>query len=320
MSIFSSAARFGSNLIRKVKFRSPELLIGAGIVGAVGAAVIAVRRGVRWHQAATNELKHDLEVIHTAEKTSDRYSREDRVHDYAALIGKGVWSYTQIYGPSVLLGAASIVSILAGTGILRGRLAAVTSAAATAQAALDRYRQRVREKLGDDADSEFAHEVIGRKTKLKHEDGTKETQVTYHLVPSTGEWMPASPYSRLWDDSALEWSPNRELQYLTLRSLENHFNRELDVRGVVFLNDVYKALGLPMSKDAALVGWIKDYEKPKMAKLAAELGRVPGDGVISFGVFENESPSARAYLAGDDDRVVLDFNVDGVIYDLIPAL
>ena len=75
-----------------------------------------------------------------------------------------------------------------------------------------------------------------------------------------------------------------------------------------------------MSKDAALVGWIKDYEKPKMAKLASELGRVPGDGVISFGVFENESPSARAYLAGDDDRVVLDFNVDGVIYDLIPAL
>ena len=144
--------------------------------------------------------------------------------------------------------------------------------------------------------------------------------MTYHLVPSSGEWMSASPYSRLWDESALEWSPNRELQYLTLRSLENHFNRELDVRGVVFLNDVYKALGLPMSKDAALVGWIKDYSKTKMAKLAAELGRVPGDGVISFGVFENESPSARAYLSGDDDRVVLDFNVDGVIYDLIPAL
>lgn len=319
MSIFSSAAKFGSNLIQKVKFSSPELLIGAGVVGLVGAAVVAVRRGVRWHTAAKTEIAHDLETIKKAEG-SPQYTREDKVQDYARVIGKGVWSFTQIYGPSVAVGAASVASILAGTGILRGRLAAVTSAAATAQAALDRYRQRVREKLGDDADSEFAHEVIGRKTKLKHEDGTKETQVTYHLVPSSGEWMSASPYSRLWDDSALEWSPNRELQYLTLRSLENHFNRELDVRGVVFLNDVYKALGLPMSKDAALVGWIKDYEKPKMAKLAAELGRVPGDGVISFGVFENESPSARAYLAGDDNRVVLDFNVDGVIYDLIPAL
>lgn len=320
MSIFSSAARFGSNLVRKVRFRSPELLIGAGIVGVVGAAVVAVRRGVRWHQAATNELKHDLEVIHTAEKTSDRYSREDRVHDYAALIGKGVWSYTQIYGPSVLLGAASIASILAGTGILRGRLAAMTSAAATAQAALERYRARVREKMGEDADREFAFEVSPRKTKLKHEDGTKETQITYHLVPSSGEWMAASPYSRLWDENAMEWCANRDVQFLTLRSLENHFNQELNARGVVFLNDVYKALGLPMSKDAALVGWVKNYEKPKMAKLAAELGRVPGDGVISFGVFENESPSARAYLAGDDNRVVLDFNVDGVIYDLIPAL
>lgn len=320
MSIFSSAARFGSKIVQKVKFRSPELLIGAGIAGLVGAAVVAVRRGVRWHQAATNELSHDLETIKKASETSAEYSREDRVHDYAALIGKGVWSFTQIYAPSVLLGVASVGSILAGTGVLRGRLAAMTSAAATAQAALERYRSRVREKMGEDADREFAFEVAPRKTKLKHEDGSKVTQVTYHLVPSTGEWMAASPYSRLWDENAAEWSRNRDIQYLTLRSLENHFNRELDARGIVFLNDVYKALGLPQTKEAALVGWIKDYTKATMAKLAAELGRTPGDGVIDFGVFDGESPSARAYLAGDDDRVVLDFNVDGVIYDLIPGL
>lgn len=319
MSIFSSAVKVGSSLIQKVKFRSPELLIGAGVVGLVGAAVVAVRRGVRWHTAAKAEIVHDLETIKKAE-VSPQYTREDRVRDYAQVIGKGVWSFTQIYGPSVAVGVASVVSILAGTGILKGRLAAMTSAAATAQAALERYRARVREKMGEDADREFAFEVSPRKTKLKHEDGTKETQITYHLVPSSGEWMAASPYSRLWDENAMEWCANRDVQFLTLRSLENHFNQELNARGVVFLNDVYKALGLPMSKDAALVGWVKNYEKPKMAKLAAELGRVPGDGVISFGVFENESPSARAYLAGDDNRVVLDFNVDGVIYDLIPAL
>lgn len=319
MSIFSSAINFGGKIIQKVKFRSPELLIGAGVVGLVGAAVVAVRRGVRWHNAAKGNLLLDLETIEKA-KASPEYSREDKVRDYATAIGRGVWSFTQIYGPSVAVGAASVVSILAGTGILKGRLAAMTSAAATAQAALDRYRSRVREKLGEDADYEFAYEVSAKKAKIKHEDGTKESLVTYHLVPSSGEWMAASPYSRLWDENAMEWCANRDIQFLTLRSLENHFNQELNARGVVFLNDVYKALGLPMSKDAALVGWIKDYEKPKMAKLAAELGRVPGDGVISFGVFENESPSARAYLAGDDDRVVLDFNVDGVIYDLIPAL
>lgn len=319
MSIFSSAAKFGSNLIQKVKFRSPELLIGAGVVGLVGAAVVAVRRGVRWHSAAKAEIVHDLETIKKAEG-SPQYTREDKVQDYARVIGKGVWSFTQIYGPSVAAGVASVISILAGTGVLKGRLAAMTSAAATAQAALERYRSRVREKLGEDADYEFAYEVSAKKAKIKHEDGTKESLVTYHLVPSSGEWMAASPYSRLWDENAMEWCANRDIQFLTLRSLENHFNQELNARGVVFLNDVYKALGLPMSKDAALVGWIKDYEKPKMAKLAAELGRVPGDGAISFGVFENESPSARAYLAGDDDRVVLDFNVDGVIYDLIPAL
>ena len=127
MSIFSSAAKFGSNLIQKVKFRSPELLIGAGVVGLVGAAVVAVRRGVRWHSAAKAEIVHDLETIKKAE-VSPQYTREDKVQDYARVIGKGVWSFTQIYGPSVAAGVASVVSILAGTGVLKGRLAAMTSA------------------------------------------------------------------------------------------------------------------------------------------------------------------------------------------------
>nr|DAW59937.1 MAG TPA: hypothetical protein [Caudoviricetes sp.] len=307
--------------VSRVKFRSPEILIGAGVVGLISSAVLAVRRGVRWHQAASNMLKSEHEAIKKATEvcSNEDYPVEDRAKDYGKLIGNGVWSFTQIYGPSVLIGAASVGSILWGTGILKGRLAAMTSAAATAQAALEKYRSKVREKFGDDADGEFALGVKAKKLKIKDEDGNKSTHTKYFQV-GDGEWMAASPYARIWDESALEWSRNRDIQYLTLRSLENHFNRELDSRGVVFLNDVYKALGLPLSKDAALVGWIKDYTTPRMAKLAAELGRTPGDGLISFGVFEGESPSARAFLSGHDDAVVLDFNVDGPVYDLIPAL
>lgn len=305
--------------VNRVKFRSPEILIGAGIVGLVGGAVLAVRRGVRWHQAASNMIKSEHEAIKKATEVASEedYPKEERAKDYGKLIGKGVWSFAQIYGPSVLIGAASVGSILWGTGILKGRLAAMTSLAAAAQSALEKYRSRVREELGEDADSKFAFEVVGKKSKIKHEDGTKESTVTYYHVPSTGEWMSASLYSRLWDENAMEWCNNRDLQFLTLRSIENYFNCELNARGVVFLNDVYKALGLPITKEGALVGWIKDYTKPHIAKRAAELGREPGDGFVDFGVFAGETPSARAYLAGDENVVVLDFNVDGVIYDLL---
>ena len=100
MSIFSSAVSFGGKIVQKVKFRSPELLIGAGVVGLVGAAVAAVRRGVRWHNAAKAEILHDLETIKKAEG-SPQYTREDRIRDYAQVIGKGIRSFTQIYGPSM---------------------------------------------------------------------------------------------------------------------------------------------------------------------------------------------------------------------------
>ena len=70
--------------VNRVKFHAPEILIGAGIVGLVGGAVLAVRRGVRWHRAASNMIKSEHEAIKKATEVASEedYPKEERAKDY----------------------------------------------------------------------------------------------------------------------------------------------------------------------------------------------------------------------------------------------
>jgi len=73
----------------------------------------------------------------------------------------------------------------------------------------------------------------------------------------------------------------------------------LHARGHVFLNEAYDALGLERSTAGAVVGWVLD-EK--------------GDNYIDFGLYNQKS--AR-FVNGLERNIILDFNVDGVIFDKI---
>jgi hypothetical protein len=62
-------------------------------------------------------------------------------------------------------------------------------------------------------------------------------------------------------------------------------------------------LGLSHTSAGAVVGWVYDRNNEH------------GDNYIDFGVFEHDS--SPLYSNGRDGAILLDFNVDGVIYDLI---
>ena len=59
------------------------------------------------------------------------------------------------------------------------------------------------------------------------------------------------------------------------------------------------------AKAGQVVGWV--YNKN---------GDGPGDNYIDFGIYRNEE-GTRNFVNGLEYNILLDFNVDGVIYDLI---
>ncbi len=61
-------------------------------------------------------------------------------------------------------------------------------------------------------------------------------------------------------------------------------------------------LGVERSGAGAVVGWV-------VSKT--------GDNFVDFGIFNGDNSEARAFVNGREGSILLDFNVDGVIYDKI---
>ncbi|MCA1800666.1 MAG: DUF6353 family protein, partial [Actinobacteria bacterium] len=111
-----------------------------------------------------------------------------------------------------------------------------------------------------------------------------------------------SIYARYFDEGSTVWSRERDYNRLRIRAIQNYANDMLKARGHLFLNEVYDELGLPRSRAGAVVGWV-------MSK--------SGDNFVDFGIYNQENERARAFVNGQEQSILLDFNVDGVIYDLL---
>ena len=88
-----------------------------------------------------------------------------------------------------------------------------------------------------------------------------------------------------------------------LRAQEKYANDLLRSKKRVFLNDVRKAIGLPETKAGQMVGWVYDPENPDI------------DNCIDFGI--DWDHIYRYSEDGIDSPILLDFNVDGNIWELM---
>lgn len=97
-----------------------------------------------------------------------------------------IWlSFTQtsfelakLYAPSVLLGVASITSILASNNILRKRNVALTAAYATLDKCFKEYRGNVVERFGEQVDRELRYAIKAKKfeeTVVDEKTGKEKT-------------------------------------------------------------------------------------------------------------------------------------------------
>lgn len=91
-----------------------------------------------------------------------------------------------------------------------------------------------------------------------------------------------------------------------LKCQQQYANEKLKAQGHLFLNEVYDMLGIPRSKAGAVVGWIYDRNNPEKYS----------DGYVDFGLYSG-TESNRRFVNGQEYNILLDFNVDGVIYDKI---
>ena len=291
----------------QIKKHSPEILIVAGIAGVVTSAVMACKATTKINDIL-DQTKEEVGKVNDAldnEKISeDVYSKEDAKKDLAIIYIQTGVKLAKLYGPSLILGALSITSILASNNILRKRNVALAAAYATIDNSFKEYRGRVIERFGKDLDRELKYNIKAKEiSETTVDENGKETTVT-KTVPVVESEEP-SDYARFFCEGCAGWTKDPEMNLVFLKQQQNWANELLKTRGHLFLNEVYDMLGIERSKAGQVVGWVYDETNPDC------------DNYVDFGIYDIYNERKRAFVNGWERSILLDFNVDGNIYSLL---
>lgn len=274
---------------------SPEILFVAGAVGFVGTVILASKATLKLDETL-DRLDHGKEQVSIAVDTIDDYSEDDRKHDLAILHIQAGLSVAKLYAPAVTLGIASLGALLGAQGILKKRNVAVIAAYKGLEESFKEYRKKVADRIGVDEETDLLYDI--HEEDEKDENGKKIS----HPVTSLGDPNEISQYARFFDEGNIEWQKDPEYNLLFLKSQQNYANDLLHSRGHLFLNEVYDMLHMEHSREGAVVGWVLSKD---------------GDNYVDFGLYNSNNEKAREFVNGQERSILLDFNVDGVIWDLI---
>lgn len=288
----------------KLRKHSPELLIAAGVVGTVVSTVLACKATTKL-STILDESKGNIETIHKCEndkEMEERYSQEDAKKDLAIVYIQTGVKIAKLYAPAVVLGTISIAGIVASNNILRKRNVALAAAYATVDKSFKEYRSRVVERFGDDVDKELRYNIKAKKIEemIKDPESGKEkkSKTTVNVAAPT-----VDDYARFFDKTCRHYEEDMNYNLMLLRSQQQLANDKLVADGFLFLSDVYDMLGITRTKMSQSVGWIY---KPD--------GNSNGDNFVDFGVMVVKRETEDG---GYEDAILMNFNVDGPILDLI---
>lgn len=310
----------------KFKKHSPELLVVAGIVGGICGAVMACKATTKL-DAVLENAKFEIDAVKRAGEKGEveirntetqelevvEYSPEEYKKDLSLTYLKNSLQVAKLYAPAVAVGAASIGCILASSNIMHKRNAALASAFATVSNSFKSYRGNVIERFGAEVDKQLKYNIkaVDVEETVVDEKGN-ETIVTKTInVVNPAD---VSEYARFFEKYTTNndgdvivnpnWENDNEYNLMFLKAQERYANDLLKAKGILFLNDVYEMLGLPVSKAGQIVGWV--YNKDV----------ADGDGFVSFGLY-NDNLSYSDFVNGYDHAILLDFNVDGNVWELM---
>jgi hypothetical protein len=303
----ASTTRALNRAALKIRKHSPEILVASGIVGVVTSTVMACKATTKIDEVLTESKEHVEMTKKYVEDNgfTEKYTENDYKKDLTIMYTQRGMKLVKLYAPAVILGTVSITAILAGHNILRKRNVALAAAYATVDKGFKEYRGRVIERFGEELDRELKYNIKSKdveEVKVNEETGKEEISKKTVNVADPNAY---SDYARFFDDGCTGWTKDPEYNLMFLKDQQRYANDRLQSKGSLFLNEVYDMLGIPRTKAGACVGWIYDEKNPV------------GDNFVDFGIYDMYNERKRDFVNGYERTILLDFNVDGNILDLI---
>jgi hypothetical protein len=306
---FNKITRLANKGMFKIKKHSPEILLVAGITGTVATTVIACKKTLKINDIL-DENKEIVDSIHNEldKHDEEKYSQKDANKDLAIAYTQTGVKLFKLYLPAIGLGTLSISMLIGGHHILSKRNATIVAAYAALDRSFKKYRENVIDVYGQGVDQALRFNIKALKEDPENKkDDKKKTEEETKEIQITDDYNKESIYARFFDVGNKDWTKDPEYNLLFLRKQQAYANELLRTKGHLFLNEVYDMLDIPRTKAGQLVGWLyyKDGENPD------------GDNYVDFGIYDAKDQQKKAFVNGLERSILLDFNVDGVIYDKI---
>lgn len=286
----------------RISKHAPTILSVTASAGVIATGYLAWKAGTRFEDVEGRDWDRRKECLRNADIIPDedvpKIERKNRI--------LFILDTVRTVAPAAIVGAATITMIYFSNSISKKRLAAMGAAYATLQTAFDGYKRTMVEALGKESVEKILKPKlpnVGKSAEeiLSSDNKSDAANVSDAVVNSL---KALSPYARIIaEESSTCWDPNEDYTSQNLAAVQLWANRRLERKGHLFLNEVFDQLGLSRTREGAVVGWLKNGD---------------GDNYVSFGDFD-----ASVYRVPSDDytrvdsNFIVDFNVDGVIWDRI---
>lgn len=288
--------------VARISKHAPTILSITASAGVIATGYLAWKAGTRFEDVEGRDWDRRKECLRNADTIPDedvpKIERKNRI--------LFILDTVRTVAPAAIVGAATITMIYFSNSISKKRLAAMGAAYATLQTAFDGYKRTMVEALGKESVDKILKPKLPNVGKSAEEilSSDNKSDAAYVCDAVVNSLKALSPYARIIaEESSTCWDPNEDYTSQNLAAVQLWANRRLERKGHLFLNEIFDQLGLSRTREGAVVGWLKNGE---------------GDGYVSFGDFD-----ASIYRVPSDDytrvdsNFIVDFNVDGVIWDKI---
>jgi hypothetical protein len=302
--VANSAVKAVHTTVGVAKRFSPQILMGVGIAGVITAGVLACKATLRLEEVVT-KAEDDIEDV-KERRTENKFDTETEYNkELTKVYVNRTFQIVKLYTPALSVGMVGIGCLLGSYGVMNQRNVASIAAYQTLASGFEKYRRNVVEDLGEEKDKEYRYGLVEKDIPTFDEEGKQTGSKTVVDVRTDGH----SDYFRIFEGTNDNWSKVPGMNQMFLTNQQNWLNDRLNARGYLFLNDVYKSLGYPATPAGQSVGWLSEGHRNFDPKTM--------DGFVDFGLMEIEQQNKRDFQNAFEHSVIIDFNVDGFMQNLI---
>jgi hypothetical protein len=278
-----------------LKANAPTIMVTTGVV-AMGASVITASKQTLKAEEVLAVHVPKLEKIQEARSLDVKsYQDEEALKDRFTVYSATAWDLGKLYAVHTVLFVGGACLVFGGHRMMLKRNASLALAFTTLQKAYNKYRENVTHEMGPDFDRAMAGGFRNREI-LDEKTGKVATVSEYDWDSDISD-----PYNQVFDQStSSQWEPDLGINKGFIAFQQEYAQERLNRQQILYLSDVYKALGLMETPMSRLVGWKVRFNPDGSRDIP----------VVDFGINKTEN---QKFMYGPDHSIYLDFNCQGLI-------